>query len=186
MPRRDQLTYDVDVRERRDIPWPSVLLLIVVLFLAVVLVTWVVSSTKTRTSSAPSDSTSVVAPASTPSAPTISSGPTGSDMDEGLPAPEGSQRTVTQFVAAWLDRDPASRKASLGRVASPALAEQLMLTDPTNIPVARVKGPPTLEDASTYSAQFTQLLTTGMSIRVYLVADPQAHYRWLATSVEQV
>ena len=60
-----------------------------------------------------------------------------------------------------------------------------MLTDPANVPRAVPKGRPVLTDASTYSAQFSQALSTGASITVYLVADPQARYRWLASSVEQ-
>jgi hypothetical protein len=42
-----------------------------------------------------------------------------------------------------------------------------------------------LEYASAYSAQFTQVLSTGLTIQVYLVTDPQARYGWLATSVER-
>lgn len=111
--------------------------------------------------------------------------PSGSDVAEGLSAPPGTAEVVVRFVDAWLDRDEASRKASLAPLASPALAEELMLTDPANVPVARRVGPPVLEDASTYSAQFVQSLSTGMTVRVYLAADPEARYRWLATAVEQ-
>ena len=188
MPRRDLLTYDVEVRRRRDIPWASILLLVAVVFVAAMLVGWVVTSRPGQPGSAPpvpAASAPTVAPP-TPRGPTLSTGPTGSDLNEGLSAPEGSQQAASRFVVAWLDPNPPTRKASLAQVASPALAEQLMVTDPANIPAAGVTGVPALEDASTYSAQFTQVLTTGMSIRVYLVADPQARFGWLATSVEQV
>jgi len=60
-----------------------------------------------------------------------------------------------------------------------------MLTSTANIPDAQASGSPQLADASEYSTQFVQRLSDGMRIRVYLVADPQSKYGWVATSVEQ-
>lgn len=192
MPRRDQLTYDVELRRQRDVPWASVLLLVAVVFVVAVLIAWMVNSRTSQPGSAgpavsrPVSSSSVVpVPTPTPSTPTSSPAQTGSDLNEGVSAPEGSQQAASRFVVAWLDRNPTTRKAALTQTAAPALVEQLMLTDVANIPLARAKGVPALNDASAYSAQFTQVLTTGMSIRVYLVADPQARYRWVATSVDR-
>ena len=111
--------------------------------------------------------------------------PSGSDADEGLAIPEGSQDAASRFVRAWLDPDPKTRKPALRATASPELADELGQTDPANIPKATVVGPPALADASTYSAQFTQALSGGLRIEVYLVADPAAPYGWLATSVDR-
>ena len=120
-----------------------------------------------------------------PSTPSASPLPSGSDAAEGLSVPEGSQEAASAFVQAWLDPKAKTREPALQEVASPALAEQLMLTDPANVPKARPRGKPVLDDASTYSTQFTQTLSTGMKISVYLVTDPEARYGWLATSVDQ-
>jgi hypothetical protein len=65
------------------------------------------------------------------------------------------------------------------------LTEQLMLTSAANIPRATAKGHPALEAASSYSVQYLQTLSTGMRVRVYLVADPGSRYGWIATSVER-
>jgi hypothetical protein len=65
------------------------------------------------------------------------------------------------------------------------LTEQLMLTSSANIPNAKADGEPELEAASSYSVQYVQTLTSGMRVRVYLVADPGSRYSWVATSVER-
>lgn len=111
--------------------------------------------------------------------------PEGSDAADQVTVPEGSQEAASRFVQAWLDPDPTTRKAGLEQVSAPALTEELLLTDPANIPLATPRGAPVLDDASAYSVQFTQALSTGMNIGIYLVADPQARYQWLATSVER-
>lgn len=186
MPRRERLTYDVDERPRRSLPWGPLLLLVAVVLAATVLVVWLASSARRPAPEVTGAAPTVSAPPPTPSnAAPASAFPSGSDANGGLAAPTGSQEAAARFMGAWLDRDASSRKASLAEVASPALGEELMLTDPDNIPVARLAGSPVLEDASTYSAQFVQGLSTGAKVRVYLVADPGARYRWLATAVEQ-
>ena len=110
----------------------------------------------------------------------------GTDAGEEPAVPEGSQRAAAHFVRAWLDRNPQTRKSALAAVSATALIEELMLTDPANIPRAKPRGAPVLGDASAYSVQFSQTLSTGMRINIYLVADPEARYQWVATSVEQV
>jgi len=84
-----------------------------------------------------------------------------------------------------LERDAKARKSGLEQVATAGLTEQLMLTSPANIPKAKVQGGPELEAASAYSVQYVQTLTSGMRVRVYLVADPGSRYGWVATSVER-
>lgn len=161
------------------------LLLVAVLAVVTVLVASLVSSGRTP-EAAPPEETAVSAAATPTPAPSSSSPlPSGSDAGEGLEVPEGSQQAATAFVRAWLERDRTTREPALAQVSSPALAEGLMLTDPANIPRARPRGAPVLEDASTYSAQFTQALSVGPAIKIYLVADPEARYGWLAASVEQ-
>ena len=161
------------------------LVLVAVLGVVTVLVASLVSSG--RAPEAASSREVSVSTAATPTlAPSTSSPlPSGSDAGEGLAVPEGSQQAATAFVRAWLDRNRQTREPALAQVSSPALAEGLMLTDPDNIPRAKPRGAPVLEDASTYSVQFTQAFSTGPSIQIYLVADPESRYGWLATSVEQ-
>jgi hypothetical protein len=188
--RRDQLTYDLGPSAtRRPVPWASVAVLVVVLGLAVVLVVGLVRSGGdggSTTAAPPPEPSAPVSTSATPSGSPSSAAPSaGTDAGQRLTAPEGSEETTTRFVRAWLDPEPTTRAPALEQVAVPALAEQLMLTHPSNIPRATPTGAPVLTDASTYSAQFTQALSTGSSITVYLVADPQARYRWLTSSVEQ-
>lgn len=188
MARRDQLTYDLDQGSRPPVPWKPVLLLAVVVAIAVLLLVWAVVSSRTpqaALASGPAVASTTASPTASPIPPAASPLPSGSDAEEGLAAPEGSQQAASLFVRAWLDRSAETRKPALEQLATPALAEQLMLTDPANIPRARPRGAPVLNDASTYSTQFTQTLSTGMKIQVYLVADPEAPYRWLATSVDR-
>ena len=160
------------------------LVLVSVLAVVTVLVASLVGSGRSP-GAAPAE-TAVSATATPTPAPSSSSPlPSGSDAGEGLTVPEGSQQAASAFVRAWLDRDRKTREPALVQVSSPALAEGLMLTDPANIPRATPRGAPVLEDASTYSAQFTQALSAGPAIKIYLVADPEARYGWLAASVEQ-
>jgi hypothetical protein len=84
-----------------------------------------------------------------------------------------------------LDRTPKTRKSGLQEVATAGLTEQLMLTSAANVPEAKAEGDPELEAASAYSVQYIQTLTSGMRVRVYLVADPGSRYGWVATSVER-
>jgi cytoskeletal protein RodZ len=183
MPRRDQLTYDVGPPPRRAVPWLSLLVLAAVVAVLSVLVTLVVVGD--REPQAQPEPTSVTSTAPSVEPATASPLPSGSDAGEGLAVPEGSQQAASRFVGAWLDRNPKTRKAALTEVSAPGLVEELMLTNPSNIPKASPQGPPVLDDASAYSVQFTQTLTGGMRIAIYLVADPEARYSWLATSVEQ-
>jgi hypothetical protein len=187
MARRDDLTYDVGPAARqRQVPWVSLLLLIAVLVLAVTLCVGLVRSSKPAPEAGPPPVAPVTVPATPPSSsPSASPMPTGSDAGDGLAMPAGSREATSRFVRAWLDRNPKSRAPALKEVTAPALAEQLMLTDPANIPRATPSGEPVLDEASTYSAQFTQALSNKTRITVYLVADPQARYRWLATSVQR-
>lgn len=186
MPRRDDLTYDVGQPPTRGpVPWLPLLVLVAVLALGTLLVAGVVrSGGDAQAAPAPTPTPSA---SSTPVPPTTASSPlpSGSDAAEGLPVPEGSQQAASAFIAAWLDADKATRAPALQETASPALAEELMLTDPAKVPRATPRGAPRLADASTYSVQFTQPLSSGMEILVYLVADPASRYGWLATSVEQ-
>lgn len=186
MPRRDDLTYDVgQPQSRGPVPWLPLLVLVAVLALGTLLVAGVVrSGADAQAAPAPTPSTSASS-ASVPPTTASSPLPSGSDAAEGLAAPEGSQQAASAFVAAWLDTDRATRQPALQETASPALAEELMLTDPANVPRATPRGAPVLTDASTYSAQFSQRLSSGMEILVYLVADPAARHGWFATSVEQ-
>lgn len=187
MPRRDDLTYDLGPSStRRTVPWGPLLLLVAVLALTVALTVGLVTSSRRGSQAAPSAAGSITPDPMASSASTSATPlPTGSDASDGLEVPEGSQEAATRFVQAWLDPDPTTREPALKEVAVPALTEQLLLTDPARIPRATRKGAPVLTEASTYSAQFTQALSTGGSITVYLVADPQARYRWLTTSVAQ-
>ena len=184
MPRRDQLTYDLGQGGPPPVPWKPVLLLAAVIAVVGLLLAWTVTSSRTP-QAAPAAAPTSTRPTSVSTTPSASPLPSGSDAAEGLRVPEGSQEAATAFVRAWLDRDAKTRESALTETATPALAEQLMLTDPTNIPKARPKGSPVLDDASTFSTQFTQALSTGMTISVYLVADPEARYGWLTTSVDQ-
>lgn len=193
MPRRDQLTYDIAPRRGSSLSGLNprlVALLIIVLAIATALVLWTASSARSSPASAPDHRGASVAsprlshpsalPSRTPSAALI-----GSDAGESDQAPDGSRTAAVHFVAAWLDRVPKTRKSELQQTATSGLAEELMLTSDANIPRATAKGPPRLEDASEYSVQFLQTLSDGMRVRVYLVADPQAEFGWVATSVEQ-
>lgn len=193
MPRRDLLTYDVAHRRRSW--WAGahpglVVLLIVVLALAVVLVTWTARSGRPTSGSAPpthvvsAAAVSRRSPSATPR-PSASPALIGSDADGSDHAPRGSRTAAARFIAAWLEREPKARRSALQDTAAPGLAEQLMLTSPSNIPKATVKGVPVLEHASAYSAQFLQTLSDGMRVRIYLVADPQARFGWVASSVER-
>ena len=187
MPRRDELTYDLGPStNRQPVPWVPVLLLVTVLGLTVVLCVGLVTSIRRGPeTTAPPAVTVSASPAPSSGGTSATPPPTGSDAGDGLAEPEGSREATIRFVQAWLEPDPKTREPALRDVAVPALTEQLMLTDPANIPRATAKGRPVLNEASTYSAQFTQALSTGASIRIYLVADPQARYRWLTTSVAQ-
>lgn len=190
MARRDELTYDLNQQTRRQVPWTSVALLVAVIAVAGLLLGWTVVSnrapeTRPAAQSTPLSTSAAATPSTSPSPSSASPLPSGSDAEEGLSVPEGSQQVATLFVRAWLDVNAKTRKPALDRVASPALAEQLMLTDPANIPRTRPRGAPTLDESSTYSAQFTQSLSSGMKIQIYLVADPAARYGWMATSVDQ-
>lgn len=188
MSRRDQLTYDVGPPPRRAVPWLSLLVLAAVVAVLSVLVTLVVVSDREPQGQPPPASATSTAPSVEPaSVGPVSSGPlpSGSDAGEGLAVPEGSQQAASRFVGAWLDRNPKTRKAALAEVSAPGLVEELMLTNPSNIPRASAQGAPVLDDASAYSVQFTQTLSSGTRIAIYLVADPEARYSWLATSVEQ-
>jgi hypothetical protein len=185
--RRDVLTYDVDPRGNRGpVPWKMVALLAAVVVVAVVLCVAVVLGGRTPQAGppAPSAPPSVAGPTSPSASPSATPG-AGSDASEKPTAPAGSGQAVQAFVRAWLDRDPRTRAVGLRAVSVPALCEQLLLTDPANIPRAAPKGAVVMDGASAYSAQFTQTLSTGMIIRVYLTYDPQARFRWLATTVEE-
>ena len=186
MRNRDQLTYDLDQPRRGSVPRGPLGVLAAVVLATVGLVGWVIAGADPAPSAAGQPTvtatTTHLAPTPTPSGTPPASG---SDAREGLAVPEGSPQAASRFVLAWLDRNPVSRKTALQQIAAPALAEELMLTDPRNVPRARPRGAPVLANASTYSVQFTQTLTTGTRIQVYLVAYPAARYRWLATSVEQ-
>lgn len=190
--RRDQLTYDIDRRRTSGLAGVNprlLVLLIIVLALAILLVVWTVSSGSSPSSTAPDHGTRPHTPAralsSATSSPTPSPALVGTDADHANRVPGGSRTAAVRFIAAWLDRVPKTRRAELQQTATSGLAEELMLTSQANIPKATAKGAPRLEDASEYSVQFTQLLSDGMRIRVYLVADPQSRYGWTATSVEQ-
>ena len=167
----------------------SVALLAAVIVAAISLLTWVVFSNRTPAAApeaSPLPAPTIPTDTATSSSPTAPSpSPAGSDATEELTAPDGSRQVASRFIRAWLDRDPATREPALKEVAAPALAEQLMLTDPANIPRAKPRGNLVLNDASAYSAAFTQTLSTGMRIQVYLVADPTARYQWLTTSVDR-
>ncbi|QDP95003.1 hypothetical protein FOE78_02910 [Microlunatus elymi] len=163
-----------------------ILLLAGVLAMAALLTVWMLHANN-RTSSAVDDP---VPAASTPSgirssAVPGSSTPPGSDDAKATSAPAGSQSAASDFVAAWLEPDTDARKQALQGTAVPGLAEQLMMTARENVPDAKPAGPPVLEHVSTYSAEYTQRLTDGTAIRIYLAADPQAEHGWVATSVEQ-
>lgn len=187
MARRDQLTYDLGQGPRPQVPWKPVLLLATVITVAGLLLMWAVASQAPQAAPASTADpvVSSASPSASPSGTTASPLPSGSDAAEGLGVPEGSQQAATAFARAWLDPARKTRQAALNQVAAPALAEQLMLTDPANIPRAQLRGAPVLDEASTYSTQFTQTLSDGMKIQIYLVADPQARYGWFATSVDQ-
>jgi hypothetical protein len=184
VPKPDTLTYDVDSRRRRSVPWGSLLLLVAVVAVAAVLVVWVAAGGRQSRVSPPGVATSQALPSPTWVTSPESSPPSGSDANEELAVPAGSREAASRFVTAWLDPNPASRKHRLDQVAVPALTEGLMLTARADIPTAKPAGGPVLEDASTYSVQFVQTLTDSSRIRIYLVADPAARYGWLATSVE--
>lgn len=183
MPRRDQLTYDIQQQRQRKVPWLSVLVLAAVVAGATALFAWTITSAPSPEAAHQPAPTTI--PSTTPSAVTSSPTPSGSDAGEQPVVPAGSEQAAGRFIEAWLDRNPKTREPALEQVCTPALTEALMLTDPANIPRAAPRGGPVLDDASTYSVQFAQALDTGMTIRVYLVADPEARYRWLVTSVEQ-
>ena len=185
MPKRDQLTYDLGQPSRGPLPWLPLLVGLAVLSLAALLVAGALEGHR-AVPAAPQPAVAV-SPTLTPmpQAPTPAPPASGSDAEEGLALPDGSREAASAFVAAWLDRNPRTRKVALEQVSSPALAEALMLTDPANVPRARPRGAPVLQDAATYSVQFSQALSTGATVSIYLVADPGARYQWLATSVEQ-
>lgn len=184
MRNRDQLTYDVGPPPRARVPRLPALMLAAVVAVASVLVTLVaVGGREPQAVPAVTPTVVVAVPSVEPS--TASPMPSGSDAGDGLAAPEGSQQAASRFVGAWLDRNPETRKPALTEVSAPALVEELLLTDPANIPPAVPRGDPVLVDASVYSAQFTQTLSGGSKIAVYLVSDPEARYQWLATSVER-
>jgi hypothetical protein len=181
---RDELTYDLPNERDRRLPWKAVALLAVTVLTAIVLVAAMLLSDRAATT-APSPVSASSVSATPPAVQvTASPVPSGSDAGETTAVPDGSQQAAAVFVRAWLDPDPKSRKPALERVAAPALAEQLMLTDPANVPRATPLGAPVMAEASSYSAVFTQTLTTGLKIQVYLVSDPSARYRWLTTSVQ--
>lgn len=193
MPRRDPLTYDVE--QRRTTSWAGLnprlaILLIIVLAMAVVLVIWTARSagppprSATPAHARPHVAASGRTASATPTA-SASAARMGSDAHASEHVPAGSRTAATQFVAAWLQRDPKARKSALQQTATAGLAEELMLTSPSNIPNATAQGDPALEHASEYSVQFVQTLTNRMRVRIYLVADPQARYGWVASSVEQ-
>jgi hypothetical protein len=196
MRRRDLLTYDLGDQHHPAATRVSrrmIILLAGVIVTAMLLVIWMVQSSS-RTSSAANDEqvsdeqvSAVGAPASPTPSTQLSSTPVtaGSDDATTTTAPARSQQATINFVAAWLQTDPDRRKQALQETAAPGLAEQLTLTATENIPDAKPAGPPVLEHASAYSAQFVQKLTDGTAIRIYLAADPQADHGWVATSVEQ-
>src|SRR5688572_21292223 len=131
MPRRDQLTYDLGPSSsRRPIPWISVLLLVTALALTIVLAAALVTGSRSSPERAAPAATVSADPAPPSDAASTTPLPTGSDAGDGLGVPEGSREATTRFVRAWLDRDPRTREPALQEVAVPALAEQLMLTDP--------------------------------------------------------
>ena len=111
--------------------------------------------------------------------------PSGSGSDAGARAavPAGAREAATRFVAAWLDRNPGTRRAALRSVAVPGLAEQLAGTDPAKIPVAQPAGAPEPLAGSDYAATLRQRLTDQTSITVELAADPQARHGWLVYAV---
>ncbi|MBA8793673.1 cell division protein FtsN [Friedmanniella endophytica] len=189
MRRPDVLTYDVEDSARRRVPWRSLLLLAAVVAVGALLIVWTATSGTTSASKPPAPSAvSKVAESTTPTitgSPTTTA-PAGSDETQPSTAPTESRQAVEEFVRAWLDRDPQSRKQALQDSAVPALAEQLELTSLDNVPAARPVGPPSVEDVSPYSVTFSQQLSSDLTIRVLVVADPQARLGWLATSVEQV
>lgn len=208
MRRRELLTYDLDQR-RTALPAVSVrliVLLVIILGMAAALATWTATSAGSSPGSAAAagarsagspavrQTAAPIRAAADPGSPRATTSPgairpvvqTGTDADTAGHAPEGSTAAVTRFVAAWLEAAPVPRKRELAQTCTSGLAEELMLTSAANIPKARAKGEPRLEDASPYSAQFVQALTDGTRIRIYLVADPQSRSGWLATAVEQV
>src|SRR4051812_34362929 len=184
MAKPDTLTYDLDSRRRRSVPWGSLLLLVAVVVVAALLVAWVAAGGRQSHASPPPVPATPAPPSPTWDTSAESPPPSGSDAGEELGRPAGSRDAASRFVTAWLDPNPASRKRALDQVAVPALTEGLMLTARADIPTATAAGGPVLEDASTYSVQFTQTLSDASRIRIYLVADPAARYGWLATSVE--
>lgn len=196
MNRRDRLTYDVGTERQRLTAAPSpkmVVLLIGVIVSGVLLVAWTLhGSTSARTADGagvpPRSSSQQPTPTGTTTpgtAPSTARAITGSDAEAVAGAPKGSAQAAEQFVLAWLEKDPDLREPALKVVAIPGLVEQLMLTSRDNIPDTSAVGDPMLQDASTYSVEFAQELQNGKPVRIYLVADPEARYGWLTTSVEQ-
>ncbi|QDP94809.1 hypothetical protein FOE78_01740 [Microlunatus elymi] len=188
MRRRDPLTYDLGDPHptASTVSRPMILLLASILAIAALLVVWMLHAVNRTTTATDDNAPEAVASSASPSTEASASpAPLGSDEATAGIAPTGSQTATAEFVAAWLETNPTARKQALQRTATPGLAEQLMMTTQENIPDATPAGAPTLEHASTYSAQFVQNLTGDLSIRVYLAADPQSRNGWIATSVEQ-
>lgn len=182
MRRPDPLTYDTTQRRRLDVSWRLIALLTGVAAVAALLVIWTLQSSAQPDKPARPVPTHV-APRS-PS-PTASPTPTGSDTIAPKGAPARSEAATDRFLQAWLERTPALRKTELEQTATPELAEMLMMTSQANIPDAHPVGGPVLVRASDDSVQFLQKLSNGVTVRIYLAADPQARYGWLATAIEQ-
>jgi hypothetical protein len=195
MPRRELLTYDVG---HRRAPLPSgasvrlLGLLAVVVVIGAGLVIWTMASAKPATTVTAARPARLPAALPVPSAsqPTPAAGSpspalVGSDAGESQRPPRGSSTAAGLFIAAWLERDPKARKSGLAQIATAGLTEQLMLTSAANIPKAEAEGGPELEAASAYSVQYVQTLSSGMRVRIYLVAEPGSRYGWVATSVER-
>lgn len=181
--RPDRRTYDLAEPRRTVIPVWQVALVGVIAAVGLLLAVATVRGVQ-PSATPPAPPPSMPAPVAAKKPPATAP-PAAADADEGQGVPEESRQAASSFVRAWLDRNPATRRAGLQQSSAPALAEQLMLTDPANVPAATPVGAPVAEDSSAYATQFSQRLSTGRSIRVYLVADPESRFGWLATSVEQ-
>lgn len=179
------------VRQRRQVPTSTLVLLGVCLLLTVLLLA---SIQRGRTAlqqvqAAASPTTAPTTPAQTsataaPAAP--SAGGLGSDSEEGTAVPQGATQAASRFVGAWLEPAPKPRLAALQQVATPGLTEQLRDVDPAKVVDAKPVGRPRPGSVSDGAATLNQRLSNGSTISIDLALDPDTRYGWLVYAVSPV
>lgn len=130
------------------------------------------------------------APSPSPATETPPPSPEASGSDTPAPAQNAADaraagKAAARFSEVWLDlgaTKPRMRRPRLRKVAVSALADQLSIVDPANLPRGHVLGDPHSSSASKFTAVFEVRLSSGTAVDVTVVR--QANGDWLVAEIQ--